>query len=72
MLKGSNVIALFKQMAGQDYDSAGMWSDMQQIITAVKPKNLLPAKLASFIAGITLEQNPTEPSRRAFPDAAVI
>ena len=54
LLKPGNVTKLFAQMAGRNYDFAGMWSDMQPIITAVKPKGLPPAKVASFIAGIKL------------------
>jgi hypothetical protein len=54
VLNAGNVTKLFSMMAGRNYDFAHMWEYMQPIITAEAPKNLPAAKLASFIAGITL------------------
>jgi len=54
VLNSANVTKLFSMMAGRNYDFAGMWADMQPIITAVAPANLPAAKLTSFIAGIQL------------------
>ncbi len=54
VLYKANVTKLFSMMAGRNYDFAGMWNDLQPIITAEAPKSLPAAKLASFIAGIQL------------------
>jgi hypothetical protein len=54
VLNKGNVTKLFSMMAGRDYDFAGMWNDLQPIISAEAPASLPSAKLASFTAGITL------------------
>jgi hypothetical protein len=54
VLNAGDVKKMFAQMAGRNYDFAGMWSDLQPIISQEAPANLPPAKLASFTAGITL------------------
>jgi hypothetical protein len=54
VLNAGNVKKMFAQMAGRNYDFAGMWNDLQPIITQEAPAKLPAAQLASFIAGITL------------------
>jgi hypothetical protein len=54
VLNAGNVTKMFAQMAGRNYDFAGMWKDLQPIITQEAPANLPAAQLASFIAGIRL------------------
>ena len=43
LLKTANVNKLYGMMAGRNYDFAGMWSDLQPIITAEAPANLTSA-----------------------------
>ena len=55
ILNATNVTKLLALMAGKNYDFAGMWNDLQPIITASAPPTLsLPAKLQNFINGIQL------------------
>jgi hypothetical protein len=54
VLNAGNVSKLYAQMAGRAYDFAGMWNDLQPIITQEAPSNLTSAQLASWIAGVTL------------------
>jgi hypothetical protein len=54
ILNAQRTNQLFSYMAGRNYDFAGTWGAMQDIISEVAPKKLTPAQIASFEAAITL------------------